>query len=208
MSLSGVFRIEVDLLCEDVPAKFGLYYKRISGGPAADQCPDLVDLWWATFAATLKPILSSFTIIQRIIGRALTPSDGNPYEANFVTTTVGTGAAEPMPPSIAALFRIRCTSTNSRNNGHFYVPGIPESVWVNGAYTGGFITSAGNFSAALLADIGPSAGGVSYGPCVVHRFEDNIELVNPTTFDYLSVELQPKISQQRRRQSGQQGIKA
>lgn len=208
MSVVGVFHVAMNTMCEDVPTTINLYYRRSSGAPATYQALDLADCWKTNVWPSIHPMLASVVILMRIVVRPLLASEGNPYEANYTEAEHGTGAAEPLPPSVAALLKLKCVSPSSRNNGHIYLAGCPESAWVNGAWTGAFITLSATLGAILRSSLPASAAGVVYSPVVVNRYAAGVKLVPPQTFDMDDVTLSTRISQQRRRQSGQQGIKA
>jgi len=204
---ANLYSVDIEMMCEDVPANIKQYYRLATGSPVDFPALDLVNIWVSSNMGPLLDCLSSAIQVMRVIGRCLHPSDGVPYEANFDETNVGTGGAEPLPPSIAALLKFKTTSTFSRNNGHAYLPGCPENTWVNGAWTAGqgtFLTTLVNAMAASLPSPTP---GVIYAPCVVSRFLGGVERVTAATFDVISGSYSARISQQRRRMSGQQGIK-
>lgn len=202
------YSIQVDLMVTDVPCTFGLKYRLESGSPPGFPALDLVTTFVTTIVPALLDVLSSGVQLQRIIGRCLRPDDGVPYEANFDETNVGTAAAEPLPPSIAMLVKLKTISPNSRNNGHFYLPGLPEVKWVNGVWVAAFLsTEVAALLALLNVAMGSATPGVEYRPVVLSRYLEGEKLDDPVSFDVQTATVGTKISQQRRRQSGKQGIK-
>lgn len=205
---ANLYSVETELMCEDVPCTIKQNYRAATGFVADYPAFDLVDAYVANVVPKLLDLLASTIVVMRVIGRCCRPIDGIPYEANFTEAEMGTGSAEPLPPSIAALIKFRTSSGYSRNNGHLYIPGIPEDVWINGAWDSGFVTLVGAFGVAAVTPLVGASITHIYQPCVVSRFLNNVERVTAATFDISDFSLSPRISQQRRRQSGQQGIKA
>lgn len=207
MSLTDVQLLTVETMVEDVPCRFGLYYRRSSGAAPGFPALDLVNGFWTVINAALLDVLSSLVRVMRVTARPLVPTDGVPYEANYDDTVLGTGGAEPLPPSIAMLIRLRTLSLDSRNNGHIYIAGVPENVWVDGTWEpGAFVPLVNIFMAFLETPFLGSGGIATYTPCVVSRWLNGVPRVPPVTFDIDTAFLSGDISQQRRRQSGQQGI--
>lgn len=203
---ANLYSLEVETMVEDVPTKFRQYWRLASGSPAAFPALDLVNAWAAAELTLLKAILSSTVQVMRIIGRCMRPVDGIPYEANYADTDVGSAAAEPLPPSIAILLKFRSNSPSSRNNGHVYISGCPESGWVNGAWTAGILADAATLADGMGSNFAGANPATIYTPCVVSRFLNGVERVTAVTYDIVSTSVSTNISQQRRRQSGKQGI--
>lgn len=208
MSLAGVFKVEIETLVLDVPTKVGLYYRHSSGAAAGFPSFDLVTALDASLKTKFLDVLATTVLLMRIIGRPLDGVSGPPYEANYVSTVVGTGAgADPLPPSVAALVKLQCTSPNSRNNSHIYIAGVSEVAWVAGEWAAGFVADMATLSAELTDPV-VGASGATYTPCVVSRYLAGMKRFPPVTFDLVTCTLMGDVSQQRRRQSGRQGIKS
>lgn len=209
MSLTDVFSVQTELMVDDRACMIDMHYRRSSGGPAGFPASDLAAIFHTAIGGPLLAILATTVQMMRIIVRPLDGASGPPYEANYSDTEIGTGlGTDPMPPSIALLLKLRCSSPNSRNNGHLYIPGIPEAVWSNGVWiAAGFVPAVTTLRSAIAGNIGPSAGGCTYTPVVLSRYLANVKRVPPVTFDVTGCELRPLVSQQRRRQSRKQGIK-
>lgn len=207
MSITGVVHLEVETLVYDVPCKFGVYYRVVSGGPVTFVAKDMVNTFVAGMFASLKAVLSSSVRIMRVIGRPLDPADGNPYEANFDESHIGTGAAEAIAPSIALLIKMRTDSTSAKNNGHVYIAGVPEGVWVDGGWEPAtFIPLVNTFISQLTGMAALSTSGAVVKCCVVSRFLAGVKRTPYITFDVVSSSVGARVSQQRRRQSGITGI--
>jgi len=193
----------------DKASLFIICYRLDSGSPAAYPALDLVGAFAATILPVLLPVLSSSVKVMRIMARCLVPTDGVPYEGNYDDTVIGTGNAEALAPSIALLIRLNANSTNSRNNGHLYIAGVPENVWVNGVWEPAtFLPLAQTLAQNLALPLGASSAGKIYDPVIVSRLLNNVPRVPPVYFDVIYGDVSPLISQQRRRQSRQQGIKS
>lgn len=209
MSLADVFSCSVETLCEDVPATNTFFYRKLSGSLGTFPALDLNTIFVTTLKPKILDILSSDTILMRVITRAVLAEAAVPYEANFDQNAKGTRGAEPLPPSLAGLFELVTTSINSRNNGHLYFAGMCEADVVSNTWVAGLITAAAALGTTIAADLPASSDGIIYTPVVVSRFLAGAPRVPPVTFDVDSVRFsEGRISQQRRRTSGQQGIKS
>lgn len=206
MTLANVYSAQIELLVADVPASFGMHLRLASGTPAGFPALDVAGTIFATIGADLLAVLASTTRLMRIVVRCLTPTDGIPYEANYDTTKIGTQTAEALPPSVAMLLRFRTASTNSRNNGHCYIPGVPADVWIAGEWEPTtFVPLALILATDMWIPMTSGASGLQYIPCVVSRFLAGVPRTPPVTFDIVGASVMGRVSQQRRRQSGIQG---
>lgn len=205
MTVRGLYRVSVETLVADVPCTFTLAYKNLTGAPG-NHAIELAGLVFTQISGALLAVLSSSVWLMRIIARPLNPEDGNPYEANYDDSNVGTGGAEPLAPSLAMLLKLRTISDNSRNNGHLYISGVPENVWVDGVWEPATFVPLVDTLNTALAGVLFAAGNPFFQPVVLSRFEDGVELADPVANDINLISLAPRISQQRRRQSGRQGI--
>lgn len=202
------YHLEVETLVEDVPCRIGIAYRHYSGATAAYPCLDLVNKWADVFRTLYKNCLSSSALLMRIMAHSVAPSDDIPYEANYDSTNVGARSAESMPPSIALLVKLQTSSVLSRNNGHIYISGMAEDDWVSGVWRGAALTAVDAFMEPLSADLPASAAGAVYRPCVISRWLAGVKRTPPITYDLVNYKIRTTASQQRKRLSGQQGIKA
>jgi len=207
MALGTHYRGEFELLVQDVPCRVGLCYRHASGASATYPSSDLASGLFTTVWSKMKALLATPTWLMRILVHPLDATGGNPYEANYDTTNVGTHAGtEQLPPHIAALFKLKCASPMSRNNGHLYLPGCASSAWNDNQWIFGGGSALADFITAISGTVVGGGGAANYKPVVVSRFVGGAERPSPVAFDVTSASLVNRSSQQRRRQSGKQGI--
>jgi len=207
MTLAAHYRSEFETMVNDVPCRVGLCYRHSSGGAAAYPASDLAAGLFTAVWAKMKPLLATPVRLMRIIVHPLDATGGNPYEANYDNTVIGTHAStEPLPPSIAALFKLRCSSPQSRNNGHIYLAGCGDSAWNDNQWIFGGGSALADWLTQLAAAVTGGGGSAIYKPCVVSRFDAGVKRPSPIAYDVVSASLVNRASQQRRRQSGMQGM--
>lgn len=140
-----------------------LHYQSSESGSfdAYTWAEDVVEAWYVNMKASFLALLSPDYSMLSIRGRRVS-TPGGPTYIKLTSGDVGAHLGDTETAGLSAEARFPVVIGGKNVTGKFFVPGVPEGVWLLGQMAGAYTTLLQTFSGNLLNPLSGSISASNY----------------------------------------------